>query len=284
MVEDGLPPLRAVIAAQGLKARKALGQNFLLDLNLTAKIARAAGPLGDTTVYEVGPGPGGLTRALLAAGARRVVAVEKDPRCRAALADIAAAYPGRLDVVEGDALRCDETALCGPGPVKIVANLPYNIGTALLVKWLSAEPWPPFWASLTVMLQKEVAERLAAPPGGKAYGRLSVLAQWRARPRRLFDVPPRAFTPPPKVTSTLIEVLPAEPCLDVALADLEAVSAAAFAQRRKMLRAALRALTPAAEGLLQAADIVPTARAEQLDVMDFARLAQAWAALRRSGA
>ena len=202
---DPLPPLRDVIAAHDLAAKKSLGQNFLLDLNLTRRIARAAGPLEDTTIYEVGPGPGGLTRALLMEGARRVIAVERDRRCLPALAEIAAAYPDRLEVISDDALKIDERELIRAqniqGTVRVAANLPYNVGTALLVKWLTADSWPPFWQSLTLMFQREVAERLVAQPGTKAYGRLSVLAQWRAIPRLLFDVDARAFTPPPKITS-----------------------------------------------------------------------------------
>ncbi len=302
---DPLPPLREVIAAHGLTAKKSLGQNFLLDLNLTRRIARSAGPLENTTFYEVGPGPGGLTRALLAEGAMRVIAVERDERCLAALRDIAAAYPGRLDIVAGDALKIDEPALFAEmgatGPVRIAANLPYNIGSALLVKWLTSgasaresgsresgepvcrpgvqrnkEPWPPFWQSLTLMFQREVAERLVAAPGSKAYGRLSVLTQWRARARILFDVSPRAFTPPPKVTSSVVRVDPLpEPVAPCALADLERVTAAAFGYRRKMLRQSLKALTPEAEALVLRAGLDPTFRAEQLSIADFAALA--WA-------
>src|ERR1700742_695917 len=203
---DPLPPLREVIARHGLAPKKSLGQNFLFDLNLTRRIARAAGPLD--VVYEVGPGPGGLTRALLEEGAARVVAVERDARCLPALAEIAAVYPGRLEVVEADALALDETALFAREPVRVAANLPYNVGTALLVKWLTAPAWPPFWQSLTLMFQREVAERIVAAPGTGAYGRLSVLAQWRARAKILFDLSPRAFTPPPKVTSAILRVEP----------------------------------------------------------------------------
>ena len=278
-MSDGLPPLRDVIAAHGLDARKSLGQNFLLDLNLTGRIARGAGNLAGQTVYEVGPGPGGLTRALLAEGAARVVAVERDPRCLAALAEIAAAYPGRLEVVPGDALEIDEAALfADAGPVKVVANLPYNVGTALLVKWLRPPAWPPWWASLTLMFQKEVALRLVAPPGDPDYGRLSILTQWRARPRLLFDVGPKAFVPPPKVTSTVVSILPREaPLADASLEALETVTAAAFNQRRKMLRASLRGLGEA-EALLEAAGIPPTSRPEDLPVEAFCALARALAA------
>ena len=269
-----LPPLRDVIARHGLAARKSLGQNFLLDLNLTARLAPAAGPLADCTVLEVGPGPGGLTRALLAAGARQVVAVERDDRCVAALADLADAYPGRLTIVAADALTVDEDTLIA-GPARVVANLPYNIATALLLKWLRH---PRRFASYTLMFQKEVAERLAAPPGGKAYGRLSVLTQWLCEVRLLFDVNPRAFTPPPKVTSTVVGLTPRPaPLAPADPAALEAVTAAAFGQRRKMLRAALRGLTADPERLLAAAGIAPTRRAEELTVAEFCALARAFA-------
>lgn len=278
-MSDGLPPLREVIAAHGLSARKSLGQNFLLDLNLTRRIARAAGPLDGATVYEVGPGPGGLTRALLAEGAARVVAVERDARCLPALDEIASAYPGRLEIVQADALALDETALFGDERVRVAANLPYNIGTALLVKWLTAETF--FWDSLTLMFQREVAERIVAEPGTKAYGRLSVLAQWRTRAKILFDVSPRAFTPPPKVTSAILRVEPlVEPVAPARLADLEAVTAAAFGQRRKMLRQSLKPLIADAEGVLGEAGLDPTKRAENLSVIDFAAVARALRARR----
>ena len=232
--DDPLPPLRDVIAAHGLAAKKSLGQNFLLDLNLTRRIARAAGPLENATVYEVGPGPGGLTRALLLEGAREVVAVERDTRCIAALHEVEAAFPGRLRIVEGDALSLDENLLALSSPVRIAANLPYNIGSALLVKWLTAEQWPPFWQSATLMFQREVADRIVAQPGTKSYGRLSVLAQWRAAARILFEVHPRAFTPPPKVTSAVVRIEPLhEPVAPARLSDLEKVTAAAFGHRRK---------------------------------------------------
>ncbi len=270
---DPLPPLREVIAAHGLSAKKSLGQNFLFDLNLTRRIARAAGPLEGTTLYEVGPGPGGLTRALLTEGAARVVAVERDARCAPALAEIASAYPGRLEVIEADALALGETALFGAQRVRVAANLPYNIGTALLVKWLTAETF--FWDSLTLMFQREVAERIVAKPGTKAYGRLSVLAQWRTRAKILFDVSPRAFTPPPKVTSAILRVEPlAEPVAPARLADLEAVTAAAFGHRRKMLRQSLKSLAPDTEAFISAAGLDPTQRAEQLSVAEFAALAR----------
>jgi len=271
---DPLPPLREVIAAHGLAAKKSLGQNFLLDLNLTRKIARAAGPLEDSTIYEVGPGPGGLTRALLMEGARRVVAIERDERCLPALEEIAAAFPDRLEVISDDALEIDETKFLR-APVRIAANLPYNIGSALLVKWLTSETWPPFWQSATLMFQREVAMRIVAKPGSKSYGRLSVLAQWRTRANILFDVSPRAFTPPPKVTSSILRIEPlAEPISPARLADLEAVTASAFGQRRKMLRQSLKALAPDTEDFIRTAGLDPTARAEQLSVADFASLAR----------
>ena len=277
MAEDGLPPLREVIAKYDLGARRALGQNFLLDLNLTAKIARAAGDLSAGTTVEIGPGPGGLTRALLAHGARELIAIERDARCLGALAEVAAAYPGRLTVIEGDALAVD-CAKLGTLPRRVVANLPYNIATPLLVKWLQQGP---AFASLTVMVQKEVADRLIAGPRSKEYGRLSVLAQFLARPRRLFDLPPRAFVPPPKVTSTVIELAPlAAPAFPARLADLERVTQAAFGQRRKMLRQSLRTLGGDAEALLAAAEITPTARAEELTVAQFAALAMTFRATR----
>lgn len=278
MSGDELPPLREVIAKHGLGALKALGQNFLLDLNLTGRIARAAGPLEGYEVVEVGPGPGGLTRALLAEGASRVIAIERDRRCLPALEEIAAAYPGRLTIIEGDALETDMAALV-KGPARIVANLPYNIATPLLVRWLQTEPWPPWYASLTLMFQKEVAERIVAPPGGKAYGRLAVLAQWRTRPRMLFDVNRSAFTPPPAVTSTVVELIPRAEVL--APADpraLERVVAAAFGQRRKMLRSSLKSLTANPAAMIEAAGIDPTQRAEELSVEQFCALARAFAA------
>jgi 16S rRNA (adenine1518-N6/adenine1519-N6)-dimethyltransferase len=271
--EDGLPPLREVIARCGLTARKGLGQNFLLDLNLTRRIARAARPLEGHTVIEVGPGPGGLTRALLLEGAERVIAIERDRRALPALAEIAERYPGRLEVIEADALALDMAKLA-TGPVKVVANLPYNIATPLLVSWLTG-PWPPWYRSLTLMFQKEVAERIVASPGGSAYGRLSILCQWRARCRRLFDIDRRAFTPPPAVTSSLVEIVPEpEPADAPSLAALERVTKAAFGQRRKMLRSSLKAATPDAEALLAQAGIAATARAEELTVAEFCRLAR----------
>jgi 16S rRNA (adenine1518-N6/adenine1519-N6)-dimethyltransferase len=270
---DPLPPLRDVIAAHGLAPKKSLGQNFLFDLNLTRRIARAAGPLQDVTVYEVGPGPGGLTRALLAEGATRIVAVERDARCLPALAEIADAFGGRLEVIEADALTLDEASLFGAAPVRVAANLPYNVGTALLVKWLTAENF--FWQSLTLMFQREVAERIVAAPGSKAYGRLSVLAQWRTRAKILFDVSPRAFTPPPKVTSAILRIEPlAEPVAPCELKDLERITEAAFGQRRKMLRQSLKPLL--SEDAIREAGIDPTRRAETLSITEFAALARAY--------
>ncbi len=270
---DGLPPLREVIAAHGLAARKALGQNFLLDLNLTARIARVAGDLSGADVLEVGPGPGGLTRALLAEGARRVVAVEKDARCLPALAEIAAHWPGRLEVVSGDALAFDPG--CLNTPVKVVANLPYNVGTELLIRWLTPADWPPFWQSLTLMFQKEVAERIVARPGQDAYGRLAILAQWRCDARIALTLPPSAFTPPPKVHSSVVHLtaLPG-PRFPADARALQRVTAAAFGQRRKMLRSALRGLAPDIEDRLRAAGIEPTARAEEVGLEAFCALAR----------
>lgn len=277
---DDLPPLRDVIRKHELSARKSLGQNFLLDLNLTSRIARAADPLADVTVVEIGPGPGGLTRALLAHGARRVIAVERDRRAMAALAEIAAHYPGRLDVVEGDALAFDPQPLLGGARARIVANLPYNIATPLLVSWLTPTVWPPFYDRMILMFQREVAERIVAEPGSKTYGRLSVLAQWRTRARILFDISPKAFVPPPKVTSSVVEFVPIEhpaPC-DGAL--LERVTEAAFGQRRKMLRQSLKSLGVEPAALLSAAGIDETARAETVPVEGFVALTRALAAIR----
>ncbi|APZ54568.1 16S rRNA (adenine(1518)-N(6)/adenine(1519)-N(6))-dimethyltransferase RsmA [Salipiger abyssi] len=274
---DGLPPLREVIATHELSAKKSLGQNFLLDLNLTAKIARQAGDLSGMDVLEVGPGPGGLTRGLLAEGARKVLAIEKDTRCLPALAEIAEAYPGRLEVISGDALQVDPLAHLTP-PIAICANLPYNVGTELLVRWLTPEAWPPFWTTLTLMFQREVAERIVAQPGSKAYGRLAVLAQWRAEARIVLSLPPSAFTPPPKISSAVVHLraLP-EPRFPAERAVLERVVAAAFNQRRKMLRAALKGLAPDIEDRLEAAGIAPTERAEQVSLEQFCALARALA-------
>jgi 16S rRNA (adenine1518-N6/adenine1519-N6)-dimethyltransferase len=272
---DALPPLREVIAAHGLAARKSLGQNFLFDLNLTARIARRAGDLTACDVLEIGPGPGGLTRSLLAAGARHVVAIERDARCLPALAEVGAAWPGRLTVLEGDALSVDPVPHLTP-PVRIVANLPYNVGTELLVRWLTPETWPPFWTSLTLMFQREVAERIVAAPGSKAYGRLAILAQWRSTPRIAFEIPPQAFIPAPKVTSAVVHFERLEaPRYPADARTLSRVVALAFGQRRKMLRASLRALGPQAEDLIRAAGIDPTTRAEQVPLEGFCRLARA---------
>jgi 16S rRNA (adenine1518-N6/adenine1519-N6)-dimethyltransferase len=268
---DDLPPLRDVIARHELRAIKAFGQNFLLDLNLTGRIARAAGDLRDATVIEVGPGPGGLTRALLAGGAKHVVAIERDRRCIAALAEIEAHYPGRLTVIEGDALTTDMASL-GDGPTRIVANLPYNIATPLLVGWLQAEPWPPFYESMTLMFQREVAERIVAEPRSKAYGRLGVLSAWRAETRILFDIDPRAFTPPPKVTSSVVSLVPRPNPLPADTATLERVTAAAFGQRRKMLRQSLKSLGVDVNALLDMSGIAGTSRAEEIDVAGFVAL------------
>ena len=271
---DSLPPLREVIATHGLSAKKALGQNFLLDLNLTAKIARQAGDLTGMDVLEVGPGPGGLTRGLLAEGARKVLAVEKDARCLPALAEIAAAYPGRLEVIEGDALALNPLERLTP-PIAICANLPYNVGTELLVRWLTPETWPPVWDTLTLMFQKEVAERIVAKPGSKAYGRLAVLAQWRCDVQIAMHLPPEAFTPPPKVSSAVVHLraLPA-PRFEADPKVLERVVAAAFNQRRKMLRASLKGLTSDIEDHLTAVGIAPTERAERVSVEGFCALAR----------
>jgi len=277
MSASRLPPLREVVARHGLSPRKGLGQSFLFDLNLTGRIARAAGPLEAATIYEVGPGPGGLTRALLAEGAHRVLAVERDERLRPALDELARAAGGRLEPVFGDAMEIDEAALFGEQPVKVIANLPYSVGTALFVKWMRPPRWPPWWQSLTLMFQREVADRIVARPGTKPFGRLSVLAQWRARARILFPIPAAAFTPPPKVDSALVQVLPAAP-QDPAVepAALERVVEAAFGQRRKMLRSALKGLTGTPQALLERAELDPTARAETLDIAAFCRLARAW--------
>ncbi|MEX0278384.1 MAG: 16S rRNA (adenine(1518)-N(6)/adenine(1519)-N(6))-dimethyltransferase RsmA [Ruegeria sp.] len=271
---DSLPPLREVIATHQLSARKSLGQNFLLDLNLTAKIARQAGDLKDCDVLEIGPGPGGLTRGLLAEGARKVVALEKDTRCIAALNDIAAAYPDRLEVINGDALEIDPLAHLTP-PIRIAANLPYNVGTELLVRWLTPPEWPPFWQSLTLMFQREVAERIVAQPGSKAYGRLAILAQWRSDARIAMSLPPGAFTPPPKVSSAVVHLtaLP-EPRYPADASTLSRVVAAAFNQRRKMLRASLKGVAPDIEDRLVAAGIEPTERAEQVSLEAFCALAR----------
>jgi 16S rRNA (adenine1518-N6/adenine1519-N6)-dimethyltransferase len=268
-----LPPLREVIARHGLAARKSLGQNFLLDLNLTRRIARAGGPLQECHVVEVGPGPGGLTRALLLDGAAHVTAIERDARALPALREIDAAAPGRLTIVEADALGFDFSALARDLPLRIVANLPYNVGTPLLVHWLSAEPWPPYWQSLTLMFQREVADRIVAEPRTKAYGRLAVLAQSRSRPKILFEVPARAFTPPPKVTSAVVRFEPRADAVPLPASAIETVTAAAFGQRRKMLRSSLRSLWPDPAQALAVTGITPTLRAEELPVEAFLDLA-----------
>jgi 16S rRNA (adenine1518-N6/adenine1519-N6)-dimethyltransferase len=271
---DFLPALREVIAANDLSARKSLGQNFLLDLNLTAKIARQAGPLDGCDILEIGPGPGGLTRGLLAEGARFVLAIEKDRRCLTALHQISNAYPERLTVLEGDALSIDPLQYLTP-PIKVAANLPYNIGTELLIRWLTPPQWPPFWTSLTLMFQREVADRIVAQPGSKAYGRLALLAQWRCDPQIVMSLPPEAFTPPPKVSSAVVHFtalpaprFPADPKV------LERVIAMAFNQRRKMLRSALKGLGPDIEDRLVAAGLKPTERAEQVSLEGFCNLAR----------
>jgi 16S rRNA (adenine1518-N6/adenine1519-N6)-dimethyltransferase len=283
---DDLPPLREVIRRHALNARKSLGQNFLLDLNLTARIARAGGPLAGVTVVEIGPGPGGLTRALLAEGAARVVAIERDARAVAALAEVAARYPGRLDIISGDALDFDARpyidagsgAGSGAGPARVIANLPYNIATALLVRWLAADPWPPWYDALVLMFQREVAERIVATPGSKAYGRLAVLAGWRTEAKILFDVSASAFVPPPKVTSSVVRLVPRATPLPCDRAALERVTEAAFGQRRKMLRQSLRNLGLDPRPLLAAAGIAEKARAEDIPVAGFVALARAFAA------
>ena len=273
---DGLPPLREVVARHGLAPRKALGQNFLFDLNLTARIARAGGDLDGATVMEVGPGPGGLTRALLAQGAARVVAIERDERALPALAEIAEHYPGCLEVRAADALRVEVAdVLGGADDGRIVANLPYNVGTQLLVNWLTGERWPPAWRSLTLMFQREVAERIVAGPGGDAYGRLGVLAGWRTEARIAFDVPPGAFVPPPKVTSSVVVLTPRSEPIDVPPRALAHVTQLAFGQRRKMLRQSLKPIGGAT--LLEVLGIDPTRRPETLDVADFCALARAYA-------
>ena len=271
---DNLPPLRDVIATHELAAKKSLGQNFLLDLNLTAKIARLAGDLTGADVLEIGPGPGGLTRGLLAEGARRVLAIEKDPRCMPALAEIADAFPGRLKAINGDALDVNPLEHL-TAPIKIAANLPYNVGTELLVRWLTPPEWPPFWESLTLMFQREVAQRIVAEPGSKAYGRLALLAQWRTDPRIVLELPPEAFSPPPKVNSAVVHLtalpaprFPADPGV------LNKVVAAAFNQRRKMLRSALKSVSPDIEDHLNAVGIKPTERAEQVGLEAFCALAR----------
>ncbi|HML14370.1 MAG TPA: 16S rRNA (adenine(1518)-N(6)/adenine(1519)-N(6))-dimethyltransferase RsmA [Xanthobacteraceae bacterium] len=276
-----LPPLREVIRRHGLAARRSLGQNFLLDLNLTARIARAAGPLEAVTVVEIGPGPGGLTRALLALGAKRVIAIERDERCVAALQELAEHFGDRLTIVAGDAMEVDVAPLVQRGPVRVVANLPYNIATALLVAWLTVEPWPPWYEMLVLTFQREVAQRIVAVPGTKSYGRLSVLAAWRTTAQILFDIAARAFVPAPKVTSAVVRLVPRAQPLPCDRQLLERVVAAAFGKRRKMLRQSLKSLGVDPLGLLAAAGIDPTARAEDVPVEGFAALARALAAIPR---
>jgi 16S rRNA (adenine1518-N6/adenine1519-N6)-dimethyltransferase len=273
---DDLPPLREVIQRYGLRARKSLGQNFLLDLNLTARIARAAGPLAGIHVIEIGPGPGGLTRALLAQGASHVVAVERDERAIAALSEIAERYPGRLEVVTADAMVFDPRTRLQGGAARIVANLPYNIATALLVGWLTTEPWPPWFDRMVLMFQREVAQRITAAPGSKRYGRLSVLAGWRTEARILFDVAASAFVPAPKVTSSLVELVPRRTPLPCDSSALQRVTEAAFGHRRKMLRQSLKSLGREPLPLLESAGLEPTARAEDISVAGFVELARAF--------
>ena len=271
---DNLPPLRQVIETHELAAKKSLGQNFLLDLNLTSKIARYAGDLSDCDVLEIGPGPGGLTRGLLAEGARKVLAVEKDTRCISALSEVQDAYPGRLDVINADALELDVSQHL-TAPVRIVANLPYNVGTELLVRWLTPETWPPFWESLTLMFQKEVAERITAAPGSKTYGRLGILAQWRCQCQTVMTLPPEAFSPPPKIHSAVVHLKRREePLFPANPKVLNRVVAQAFNQRRKMLRSALKNFVPDMEDHIVAAGLKPTDRAEQVDIEGFCALAR----------
>jgi 16S rRNA (adenine1518-N6/adenine1519-N6)-dimethyltransferase len=275
---DGLPPLSEVIRTHDLVAKRQLGQNFILDLNLTAKIARSAGDLSGCDVLEVGPGPGGLTRGLLVEGARRVLAVEKDARCLPALEQIAASAPGRLQVMLGDALEVDVLAHLTP-PIKVVANLPYNVGTELLVRWLTPGVWPPFWQSLTLMFQREVAERIVAKPRTDHYGRLALLAQWRCEARIVMTLPPEAFTPAPKVHSAVVQLtaLP-QPRFPCDFGVLQRITAMAFNQRRKMLRSSLKAMGPGIEAEMEAAGIAPTARAEEIGLESFCALARLVAA------
>ena len=281
MTHDPLPPLRDVIAACGLRAKRSLGQNFLLDLNITRKIARAVPDLTNSHIVEIGPGPGGLTRGLLLEGAARVTSLEKDDRCQPALADIADAYPGRFAFHMTDALECDEvTLLCDRSyPAHIAANLPYNIAAPLLGKWLGAESWPPFWQSITIMLQKEMALRLVAVPGTKAYGRLSVLAQWRSTPNILFHVPPEAFTPKPKVTSTVIQLLPKAPVVaGINGNDISDFTKVLFGQRRKTLRNVLKPFGDRVPEILTANAIDAGLRPENLTISEIAGLAKAFKA------
>ncbi len=270
---DNLPPLREVIANYGLQARKSLGQNFIMDLNLTARIARAAGDLSCVDVLEIGPGPGGLTRGILAEGARRVLVVEKDPRCIPALQDIAAANPGRMEIINGDALAIDPIQRLTP-PIFVIANLPYNVGTRLLLRWLSPTSWPPVWSKLTLMFQHEVAQRIVAGPGHRSYGRLSVFAQWRCHTHIAMILPPEAFTPKPKVHSAVVQLTAlSRPPFDTEPVVLERIVAKAFGQRRKMLRTALHGVAPDIEAVLERAGICPTMRAEEVPIEGFCAIA-----------
>lgn len=269
---DGLPPLRDVVQRHGLDAKKSLGQNFLFDLNLTQKIAKTAGPLDGVTVIEVGPGPGGLTRAILSLGAKKVIAIERDSRCLPALAEIEAHYPGKLEIISGDALEVDFSKLVPAGePVRVIANLPYNIGTQLLINWLALETWPPYWLSLTLLFQKEVGQRITAEEGDNHYGRLGVLTGWRTVSEMSFDIPPSAFSPPPKVMSSVVHILPRPNPIPCDLYKLSRVTEAAFGQRRKMLRQSVKSI--GGESLLEKAGIDPTRRAETLTIEEFTRLA-----------
>jgi 16S rRNA (adenine1518-N6/adenine1519-N6)-dimethyltransferase len=284
MAADGLPPLRDVVQRLGLRADRSLGQNFLFDLNLTGRIARSAGPLAGVTVVEIGPGPGGLTRALLMEGAARVIAIEQDARCLPALEQIAAHYPGRLEIIHGDALKTDVVPLLSGQTARVIANLPYNIATPLLFGWLSADPWPPWWESLTLMFQREVAERIVATPEQhRDYGRLSIVAGWRCEAQILFDVPASAFVPAPKVTSSVVQFLPRAAPMACHQSTLEAVAMAAFGQRRKMLRQSLKGLNVDVARLLEMAAVSETARAEEIAVEGFVALANALDAIRHQG-
>ncbi len=277
---DGLPPLRDVIKRHDLAAKKSLGQNFLLDLNLTSRIARAAGPLDGATVIEIGPGPGGLTRALLACGARRVIAIERDERALGALEEIAAYYPGRLEIICADAMQFDPRPLLGDTRARIVANLPYNIATPLLIGWLCAEPWPPWYEMMVLMFQREVAQRIVAHENAEAYGRLAVLSNWRCETSMQFDIPPSAFVPQPKVTSTVVRLTPRAVPAPCDRAMLEQVAAAAFGQRRKMLRQSLKSLGVDPATLAAAAGVEPTRRAETVPVSGFVAMANELADIR----
>ncbi|WP_114008985.1 16S rRNA (adenine(1518)-N(6)/adenine(1519)-N(6))-dimethyltransferase RsmA [Cohaesibacter intestini] len=279
---DNLPPLREVVDKHDLRAKKSLGQNFLFDLNLTCRIARAAGDLSNHTIIEVGPGPGGLTRALLHEGAKKVIAIEMDPRAMSALAEISDHYPDRLEVIQGDALKVDMRELVPEGPVRIVANLPYNVGTQLLLHWLEQDPWPPFYDSLTLMFQKEVAERIIATEQDKAYGRLGIIAGWRCHAEKLFDVSREAFNPPPKVTSAIVHLTPKANPLPCKLKYLEQVTAAAFGQRRKMLRQSLKSLGVDQMALIEQAGLEPTQRAETVSIEGFVDLANIFEAMKQS--